>query len=60
VICSLQEEFLQQMMAELECRGCDSSSSSSSSSFLSSSAHVKYMGAAESALEAPIIITLEI
>jgi hypothetical protein len=58
VICSLQEEFLQQMMAELECRGCDSSSSSSS--ILSSSAHVKYMGAAESALEAPIIITLEI
>jgi patatin-like phospholipase/acyl hydrolase len=57
VICSLQEEFLQQMMAQLECRGCDSSSSSS---ILSSSAHVKYMGAAESALEAPIIITLEI
>jgi hypothetical protein len=57
VICSLQEEFLQHMMAQLECRGCDSSSSSI---ILSSSAHVKYMGAAESVLEAPIIITLEI
>jgi len=43
VICSLQEEFLQQMMAQLECRGCDSSSSSSSS-ILSSSAHEQVHG----------------
>jgi hypothetical protein len=41
VICSLQEEFLQQMMAQLECRGCDSSSSSS---ILSSSAHEQVHG----------------